>query len=298
MAVAIRAHFDVVNWSYGARYHEGGITMGTIKNLGCTILCVTVMCVMGAAKPLFAEELTRPEDFICEVVEDMSGVRIKGIRTSHKSVTKIVIPSAVEDVAVTEIAHRAFYECNALVSVSIPNTVIRIDGFGGCASLGSIVLPESLKYIGDEAFSGCKSLKSIEIPDSVTSIGKGAFMECSRLVSITFSKSLKEIAGTSRYDGMFYRCTALKSIVIPDAVTKIGWSAFDGCTALESVTLPISLKEIGVWAFRNCSSLKTVTIPDGVTKVEFSDSPPFRGCSSMSMKSQMVLRKLGYEGDF
>lgn len=101
---------------------------------------------------------------------------------------------------------------------------------------------------------------------------------------------------------MFYRCTALKSIVIPDAVTKIGWSAFDGCTALESVTLPISLKEIGVWAFRNCSSLKTIIVPDSLTKVEFNSSSPFNspfiGCSSMSMKSQMSLRKLGYEGDF
>lgn len=33
----------------------------------------------------------------------------------------------------------------------------------------------------------------------------------------------------------FFRCTSLKSIDIPDSVTRIGFEAFEGCASLEEV---------------------------------------------------------------
>ena len=44
-----------------------------------------------------------------------------------------------------------------------------------CSSLISITIPNSVKFIGDEAFCFCDRLKSINIPDSVTKIGKKSF---------------------------------------------------------------------------------------------------------------------------
>ena len=70
-----------------------------------------------------------------------------------------------------------------------------------------IVIPESVKRIGDVAFYSCTSLKSIEIPESVNSIGSGAF----------------------------WNCTSLKSIEIPESVKSIGDKAFIDCTSLEEV---------------------------------------------------------------
>lgn len=270
------------------------------KKLVYTIFCVAVMLAVGLTTPLFAVELTKAEDFICEVTQDMSGIRITGIKTEDKnSVTKVVIPETIEGIPVTEIVD-AFGGSKALVSVSIPNTVTKIGwwAFKDCSSLEAIELPASLTVIGHDAFSVCSSLKSINIPDSVTDIGTNAFEYCTSLESVTLPKSLKNLGDDSSGErGVFRRCTSLKSIVIPDPVTGIWYCAFKDCTSLESVTLPASLKTIDRLAFDRCSSLKEVIVPDGLTEIEF-DYDAFMGCSSMSVKSQMALRKLGYKGSF
>ncbi|MDR2651921.1 MAG: leucine-rich repeat domain-containing protein, partial [Prevotellaceae bacterium] len=51
-------------------------------------------------------------------------------------------------------------------------------------SLTSIILPNSMTSIGDEAFADCSSLNSVVIPAGVTSIGFGAFASCTGLTSI------------------------------------------------------------------------------------------------------------------
>ena len=51
-------------------------------------------------------------------------------------------------------------------------------------SLKSVVIPDSVKEIGDSAFQGCTGLSSIVIPDSVTEIGVGAFSLCTGLKTI------------------------------------------------------------------------------------------------------------------
>lgn len=65
--------------------------------------------------------------------------------------------------------------------------------------------------------------------------------------------------GFSQYDNGSTR--GLKSIVLPDVMTKIGSNAFSGyCTELESVTLPAGLKEIEGAAFSGCSKLSTIKV--------------------------------------
>ena len=57
---------------------------------------------------------------------------------------------------------------------------------------------------------------------------------------------------------MFYACQSLKSIVIPEGVTKIESCAFDNCKNLESVVIPSSVKEIGECAFGLSEKLNAV----------------------------------------
>ncbi len=45
---------------------------------------------------------------------------------------------------------------------------------------------------------------------------------------------------------------------IPDSVTKIGNSAFQGCNNLTSVRIPSSVTYIGDFAFVNCKNLKRI----------------------------------------
>ena len=71
----------------------------------------------------------------------------------------------------------------------------------------------------------------------------------------------------------------IKTVIVGDGVTSIGYSAFSSCSNLTSVEIPDSVTSIGDYAFSNCSSLTSITIPDGVTSI---GSSAFSQCSSLT----------------
>ncbi len=185
---------------------------------------------------------------------------------------------------VTSINENAFYFCNKLTSVTLPNTVTSIgeNAFDRCLSLTSFIIPNSVTSIGRYAFATCESLTSINIPTSVTSIGNSAFAWCTNLTSVNIPNSVTSI-GNYAFSctnltsvtipnsvtsiGKYTFCdTKLTSITIPNSVTSIGDLAFYG-TKLTSVTIPNSVTSIGSYAFANCERLTSVTIPNSVTYI-------------------------------
>ena len=123
--------------------------------------------------------------------------------------------------------------------------------YNGAAT--EVVIPDSVKIIGDSAFSGCKGITSVVIPDSVQEIGSGAFRDCTALPHITIPDSVQKI-GQSAFEG----CTALAAVVIPDSVKEIRSKAFAECISLTAIVIPASVQRIGIEAFYYCESLRTV----------------------------------------
>ncbi len=67
-------------------------------------------------------------------------------------------------------------------------------------------------------------------------------------------------------------------MTIPNSVTHIGISAFEGCTGLTSVTIPNFVTHIDNYAFRGCTGLTSVTIPNSVTYI---CNSAFEGCTRL-----------------
>ena len=176
---------------------------------------------------------------------------------------------------VTTIGSGAFQGCTALVSVSMPNvTTIGMGVFSGCTALTSVEMP-NVTTIGEEAFEYCTSLVSVSMPN-VTTIGFAAFYDCTALVSV-------EMPNVTTIDGMFFSfkgafgyCTSLVSVSMPNVIT-IGFAAFYNCAALTSVAMP-SVTTIGWYAFRDCNNLVSVTLSNRLGYVR---DRAFAGCISL-----------------
>lgn len=123
--------------------------------------------------------------------------------------------------------------------VVIPEGVTEIHRAFLNPSIESVVLPKSLKVIGNHAFYDT-SIKHINIPYGVTTIGFCAFAGCMQLESVILPNSLTTIESMA-----FYQCSSLESISIPDSVIKIhcvtysmNTNPFYGCAMLTQVSYP------------------------------------------------------------
>ncbi len=94
--------------------------------------------------------------------------------------TELVLPDSYNGMPIREIGSRAFWQCETLTSIIVPDGITSIGdyAFSGCNHLASITLPDSVISIGNNAFSRCGDLESFSIPNNVTSIGDYTFYHC------------------------------------------------------------------------------------------------------------------------
>ena len=153
------------------------------------------------------------------------------------------IPKAENKFVFERLSGKKAYVLTDVVQINDPKVVIPSEYNG---------MP--VTAIGDGAFANHRTdIESIIIPESVTLIGENAFWRCYALESVTFN------SGNMSFGSMaFCDCTALSEITIPEGVNVLSEDLFNLCSALETVHLPVSLTEIEIGAFGACESLKTV----------------------------------------
>lgn len=185
----------------------------------------------------------------------------------------VEIPSTIDGKTVTSIGDDAFFYCESLASITIPNGVTRIGDWAFAISgLTSIIIPDSVTIIGKHAFDSCTSLSEVTIPDGAV-IGSGAFLNTPWVENKRKENPLVIVNGTL-LDGS----TCSGNVVVPEGVTIIGDNAFSG-SGLTGITIPNSVTEIGSYAFYECENLESIKLPDGITDILFAT---FSGCSNLT----------------
>ena len=148
---------------------------------------------------------------------------------------QIVIPATHEGKAVVAINSSAFANNEDIVQVVIPASVKKIgnNAFNRCVNLADVAFAEGLESIGEKAFMYCTSLDTIVIPDSVKNIYTGAFMGCYNLTEATLGAGLEKIN-----NDVFFECYSLEVVDITSKITSIGGWAFFDCDLLTTITYP------------------------------------------------------------
>ena len=136
--------------------------------------------------------------------------------------------------------------------------------FYDCKHLKSVILPDSVTSIGDEAFGACSGLVSVTIGSGVTSIGANPWSGCSSLESISGGSSDYRVIQNCLIEtktGKLVSGCKNSDIPTDGSVTSIGKYSFSGCTDLTDMTIPDSVTSIGERAFFNCVNLESMTVP-------------------------------------
>ncbi len=177
----------------------------------------------------------------------------------------VEVPATFNDRTVTTIGKQAFYNLSAIVEITIPESVIKIDSyaFARCTELTEIKLPAGLLEIGEGAFTECTALTKIDLGNSIVSIGEKAFNGCKALTDIALPATLTTIGRAA-----FSFCESLPSLSVPASVTTIGELAYTDCFALESITFGSDATEIGTHAFENSdgTNFKDKFVVDGLAE--------------------------------
>ena len=152
---------------------------------------------------------------------------------------------------------RSYNETDAVRTVVIPDTwndgingvknVVGIQGaFSSNRNVETVVLPSSLKFIGEYAFSN-SSVRNINYPDTLESIGQYAFNNAPIVDGDLSNTKLTEISQYSFY------ATNIGALSLPESVISIGSYAFSSCSNLTEVTFNDGLQSIGQYAFYRSS---------------------------------------------
>ena len=241
--------------------------------------------------PNFTVELNIPSEIEGHTV---TAIGDGALRESATKISGITLPPTIK-----EIGNRAIYG-RYLKYLKLNDGLEVIKDYAiDCGDiLETLVIPDSVKYIGDEAISG-EALKNITMPQNLEYIGKRIFFGSAydadptnrvdgiqyhgqyliagiRTVYITGSEM--DSSATIDKNGRIHKWEATGDIEIREGTTLMGVDAFE-MSNITSVKLPSTLKSISHLGFYWCKNLNNVVIPGNVKEI---GDNAFSWCESLS----------------
>lgn len=205
------------------------------------------------------------------------------------------VESIIIEEGVTYIPYKAFKDCTALKTLTLPSTleIIESDAFMG-NQIDKVTIPSSVTYIDWNILNGAKTIildwnsadtterfirdgafngSTVKYKDGIVYSGDSYSYQISDDGKTFTVTGTGEIEGY-KYNGFSFtnnteqheNFSSVTSIVIPEGITKLGESAFNECFNVTSISLPSTLETIDNWAFchNNCTE---ITIPSSVKTI-------------------------------
>lgn len=181
--------------------------------------------------------------------------------TAYKGREKnVIVPSIIDGYRVTGLKS-VFKDNQTVETIILPDCLAYIfeDAFSNCQHLRELLLPSSLRFIGDSAFSNCRALKSIVVPSRVSNIGRFAFSNCYNLEELIIPPGLTDIhPGVFGVFGIGAKLFPNEKYVILNGLL-VGYRGND-----ENVNIPYGVRVIGEEAISRNYTAKNITMPNTV----------------------------------
>ena len=196
--------------------------------------------------------------------------------------TNIVVPDTIDGRKVTVLGNSTFQYCTQasdIESVTLPDslTTIEKNAFYNCEKLKSVTIPQNVSSIGLAAFVEGLSESSLteikvdpENPYFSEKDGVVFSKDGTKLIVFPSGRSgdYQIPDGTvSVGDYAFYYCVNVSSITVPGSVRSLGEGTFGNCSSLTKAVLNEGLEEIGEYAFQSSSGIRDIIIPASVKSV-------------------------------
>lgn len=186
------------------------------------------------------------------------------------------------------IGESAFEGNTQIKSLTIPDNVLRLDAsaFRECTGLKALKLGANVIGMDKQVFESCTALTDITFNNKLSSIGGSAFNNCTSLVEVSgLPETLVDWVEVSNSEGygfgnaIFANCTSLKSITLPNSLTKIPEQLCYGDTSLTRTSIGEGITTVRNEAFSGCTNLQTLNTSN--SQIKNIESNAFSGCSSL-----------------
>ena len=230
--------------------------------------------------------------FAANVIPNAEGINLYYEFNNEKNLATLVPSEGDVYKGVVNIPEKVLFE-----GTTYEVATIATGAFKDCKDLTEISIPKTVTKIGGHAFKGCENLRTVNYnanncvsaADVKGKSVSSAFEDCKSITTVNFGGDVVIIP-----EYLFWGCTGLTEITIPENVQQIGGAAFIDCSAISKITInaikcirmssdnnrpafvgaPITTVEFGPlattipdYAFYGCKTLTSVTIPENITAI-------------------------------
>lgn len=209
-----------------------------------------------------------------EVIGDFAFYKSAIEEINFPSTLKIIGKHAFEDctslakvdlskTALRTIEEATFWGCG-MIELKLPQHLEQIgaQAFLETVHLSRLELPYNTTIIGNEAFRN-SGMESVQLSNNITLLGDRAFYACERLTRVTSNGDVEDTNRGIIGVGCFENCLRLEQVDLPLGVVELkGWT-FIGCDKLNSLIIPQRISKIGYSGLRGCG-LKVITFQGSV----------------------------------